>query len=613
VIATASVDAEQLAELRRWLQAVDALTDAVNSTRSLAAILDLVANKARELLGFDFCAVLLPDPQRLNLVITGWSGLSAEYVARVNADRPVRLAVVGAEQAPSSKAFKTARPVCVTDIAAEPEFTPWGGVAREQGYRAMVSVPLTAGGAVVGTLNGYHAAVHHFTDYELQRLTLLANHAGIALTSARMVEEMHSLNESLRRQRDLLAKSEQIHQQLLAVALRGGGMAGIADVLSDLVSRPVVIEDAHGTVLAQTAGSTALPDDDALRSGPNGVDTVSPTAAIDSAGRGYVVWSVQLADEQVARVWLPGNVTDFSPIDERAVEHASIVISLEIVRRRTGIEVEHRLRGELLADILSGADPASASVRERAQRLGHDLSSPHAAIVGCLDTTGSRREATAYQRALNAVAELAAGNDPRPLVAMHRGQIVALWPLHPIDATGSEPEQRTQLLLAADRVRRAMAATPDNVGATVAVSDLGHQTYTQAYRIARGALRVAVQSGRLHTTVSMQDLGVSGLLLQLDDPRQLLEFADRTLHDVREHDRTRGTALLHTLRTYLDQDLHRSHTAQVLHVHPNTVTQRLQRIEILTALDLAQPSTVVQVKAALMLLDIAEGDEARSR
>ena len=291
VIATASVDAEQLAELRRWLQAVDALTDAVNSTRSLAAILDLVANKARELLGFDFCAVLLPDPQRLNLVITGWSGLSAEYVARVNADRPVRLAVVGAEQAPSSKAFKTARPVCVTDIAAEPEFTPWGGVAREQGYRAMVSVPLVAGGAVVGTLNGYHAAVHHFTDDELARLTLLANHAGIALTSARMVEEMHSLNESLRRQRDLLAKSEQIHQQLLAVALRGGGMPGIADVLGDLVSRPVVIEDAHGTVLAQTAGSTALPDGDAF----DPVRTVStrsrrpprstPPAAATSSGR----------------------------------------------------------------------------------------------------------------------------------------------------------------------------------------------------------------------------------------------------------------------------------------------------------------------------------------
>ena len=466
MIATAPVDAEPLAELRRWLQAVDALTEAVNSTRSLAAILDLVANKARELLGFDFCAVLLPDSQRLNLVITGWSGLSAEYVARVNADRPVRLtpddgSEPAAAQAPSSKAFKTARPVSVTDIAAEPEFTPWGGVAREQGYRAMVSVPLVAGGAVVGTLNGYHAAVHHFTDYELERLTLLANHAGIALTSARMVEEMQSLNESLRRQRDLLAKSEQIHQQLLAVALRGGGMAGIADVLSELVSRPVLIEDAHGTVLAQTTGSMASPGNDALRTGPNGVDAVSPTAVIDSAGRSHVVWSVQLADEQVARVWLPGNVTDFSPIDERAVEHASIVISLEIVRRRTGIEVEHRLRGELLADILGGADPASASVRERAQRLGHDLSSPHAAIVGDLDMAGSRRQATAYQRALNAVAELAAGSDPRPLVAMHRGQIVALWPLLAINgATDIGQQPRDQLVRAADGVQTGNGGDP---------------------------------------------------------------------------------------------------------------------------------------------------------
>jgi DNA-binding PucR family transcriptional regulator len=45
-------------------------------------------------------------------------------------------------------------------------------------------------------------------------------------------------------------------------------------------------------------------------------------------------------------------------------------------------------------------------------------------------------------------------------------------------------------------------------------------------------------------------------------------------------------------------------------VHPNTVTQRLQRIEILTALDLAQPSAVVQIQAALMLLDVAQSDQS---
>ena len=52
----------------------------------------------------------------------------------------------------------------------------------------------------------------------------------------------------------------------------------------------------------------------------------------------------------------------------RAVEHASIVISLELLRMRTAAEVEHRLRGELLADLLGGGSVISEQVPQRAQR-----------------------------------------------------------------------------------------------------------------------------------------------------------------------------------------------------------------------------------------------------
>ena len=221
-------DAETLAELRRWLSTVNALTEAVNSAQSLPSILELVAQQCPVVVGLRFLC-----------------GAAARSAAGESGDhgleRPVR-GVCGpgergspgaadagdAGQAPSSKAFTNGRAVSIRDIAVEPEFTPWGGVAREQGYRAMVSVPLSAGGAVVGTLNGYHAGVHDFREQDIERLTLLANHAAIALTSARMARETQSLNESLRQQTDLLTKSEQIHQQLLAVALRGGGLPGIA-------------------------------------------------------------------------------------------------------------------------------------------------------------------------------------------------------------------------------------------------------------------------------------------------------------------------------------------------------------------------------------------------
>ncbi|MEU9290703.1 GAF domain-containing protein [Streptomyces sp. NPDC048275] len=611
----ASSGAESLAELRRWLDAVYALTTAVNSGRSLREVLDLVAETARSLLGFDFCGVLIPDPARRNLVIEGWSGLSAEYVARVNSDRPVRLQGDNVHDAPSSRAFRSGLPVAVRDIAGEPQFTPWGGVAKEQGYRSMLSVPLVAGAEVVGTLNGYHSAVHTFTDHEIERLTLLANHAAIALTSAQMVEELQQLNSSLRRQRDLVTKSEQIHERLLAVALRAGGLDGIVTTLADLVSRPVLVEDARGTVLARTGPPAQLPSTDAragLALDPDGYGLQQPGAGIVREKGAYVTATVQLAGEVVARVWLPRGEAELSPLEERALEHASIVISLELFRLRTGVEVEHRLRGELLADILSGTPTDSRPLRERADRLGHDLSRPHVAFVGQLDVATEPRRSLAYQRALAHVAELAAKYTPRPLIAMHKGAVVALWPLDSVHspATAGATDDKERIALVASSVRRAMASVPDADGATVAVSGTEQRTFQQAYRTARGALNVALRTGRCDTTVTPDHLGVAGLLLQLNDAQQLTAFADRTLAEVRQHDLRRGTHLLQTLRVYLDSRLSKTEAAQRLNVHPNTVSQRLRRIEVLAGLDLSAPSTIVEVGAALMLLEVAEGGQS---
>lgn len=569
-------DEAALTELRRWLTAVDRLTRAVNSGDRLRDVLDLVADSARELLGYDFCAVLLPDPTGGHLVITGWSGLSDEYVATVNADRPVRLALGGQGQAPSGRAFSSGRIVAIADIAAEPQFVPWGGVARDQGYRAMVSVPLIADGSVLGTLNGYHSRVHDFGRDEVERLTLLASHAAIALTSARLVDR-------LRDQAELLGRSEQIHRQLLDVALGGGGVSGIGDALAGLIGRPVLIGDADGRVLGSSGMQPAL-----------AVGAPLP----DLLPAGARPWAVHVAGDVAARIWVPA--ADLSPLDRRAVEHASLVLSLELTRLRTAVEVELRLRGELLAEVLAGAAVDGPAVRDRAARLGHDLSVPGAVVVGQTDPLDPERRPATEQRVLAAVADLAGRFRPRPLVGTHRGRLVVLWP-----ASATGPVQApADAADAAEAVRRAMRAVPGVATATVAVAG-PPSGYPEAHRIARGALEIALAGGRSDVTVTLDGLGVSGLLLQLDDPAPLLAFADRTLAQVRRHDARRGTRLMQTLRSYLDHRQNRAATAAALHLHPNTVTQRLQRIQALARLDLTDPEAVVQARTALTVLDAA--------
>jgi len=142
-----------------------------------------------------------------------------------------------------------------------------------------------------------------------------------------------------------------------------------------------------------------------------------------------------------------------------------------------------------------------------------------------------------------------------------------------------------------------MRSVPGVISATVAVAGpvSGHP---QAFRTARGALELAVAGGRTDVTVTLDRLGVAGLLLQLDDTTQLIGFADRTLGAVREHDAARGTHLLATLRHYLSHGQSRAATAAALHLHPNPVTQRPARIQALTGLDLTDTAAAVQLRAA---------------
>ena len=588
------------AELLTWLAALRALSAAATSDNNkLQEVLDLVAETARTLLGFDFCGVLTPDAAGESLVITGSSGLSALYIDRVNTDRPVRLD----SGSPSSQAFHSGQPVAFRDITAEPEFMPWGGVAREQGYRAIVCVPLVAGDEILGTLNGYYTPVHTFTSYEIERLTLLANHAAIALTSASRLDQLRQLNESLREQRDALTRSEQIHERLLGVTLRSGGLDGIVAVLTELIGRPVLIDDSRNIMLAKAGDDTQLPDE-AWRAGA----VIDPAAAstpivVGSAADPAVRFGVaiaKLSDDVAARIWFPTSNTELDPVAVRAVEHASIVVSLELLRIGTAVEVEHRLRGELMADLLSGGVVISDQVLQRAQRLGHDLSRPHVAIVGALSSTGESAETRIYQRSLSLVGDLVATYQPRPLSAMHRGNIVTLWPI-----ADDRAEARSAV---AALVQRAMGAVARTVDATVAVSTQAAGTdtsYGEVYRTAKGALDIAMRAGRMNSVVELGDLGVLGLLLQLDDPAQLVAFARRTLGPVLDYDDLHNTDLVHTLRTYFASRHDRNRAAGKLHIHPNTVTQRLRRVEQLCAADLADPAVTLQFSAALTVQDVA--------
>ena len=73
------------ASLRSWMSAVSEIVRSVNAAEPLASVLTRVAEQACELIGFEFCAVMLADERRECLQIAGWRhsrGSSASITAQ---------------------------------------------------------------------------------------------------------------------------------------------------------------------------------------------------------------------------------------------------------------------------------------------------------------------------------------------------------------------------------------------------------------------------------------------------------------------------------------------------------------------------------------------------
>ncbi len=589
-------------DLQRWLEEIARIAAAVNKPVSLPALLDLVSETAARLLGYDFCAVLLPDAAERALIIEGSYGLSPSYVQQVNADHPVALVPNNEPQAPSSRAYLTQMSVRIADTAADETFLPWGGVAREQGYRSMISVPLLVSGEALGTLNCYLRRAHEFGQEETELLGMLANQAGAAIATARLrsrevatIDDLRALNASLEEQYALLQRGDAVHGQLTAVALRGGGVQGVAQALGELLELPVTVtEEPVREVLVSVPWDERVidvPDLDGLvvTNGlvPGAVAQVVPGRPGEDP---LVVTSVLLGSEEVARIWLPGPLEGLTSLDIRAVEHAATVCALELLRSRTALEVEWRVSGELVTDLLTGNPATVGTVTQRAQRLGHDLTRPHAVLVA-----GGPEADTAT--VLSVARALAGRSSPRALVTSIGNDVVVVWPAD----DPAEPRAR------ADEMHRLLRRSQPHRTLTVAVLPPCHALadYPSAFRKGRGAVALAGLRGTGDGVATLDGLGLHGLLLQVEDVGELLRFADSVLRPLRDHDAARGTSLEETLVAYLRHDLNTAATAATLFVHPNTVGLRVRRAEQLLGMSTTSVLALAELRVALGAEEVA--------
>ena len=535
-------------------------------------ILAAIVRRARALLGTDVAYLTLYDAEAGDTFMRATDGsVSARF-------QSVRLSL---GDGLGGLVASTHRPYWTADYFADERFSHTGVIdtaVGDEGLVAICGTPLLVESQFVGVLFAANRAPRPFSHEEVALLGSLAALAAVSIVQTRAaaetaeaLERLSEAHAAVHRHTAGVERAAAAHDRFAELVLAGGGVDDITAALAELTGGWVVLLDETGRRLGRTGPApTQLPVLDAARRG---------SGRLVRAGGMWAV-TVKAASEQLGYLVI-GGVEELDDPDRRTIERAGVVTALLLLFERASADAEQRVRTDLVSDLVSGrGDVAVRAARARSQGL--DLDHQHVVLV-------ARGRPGEPRRALVMSAHAAVGEGA--LVGEHDGDVVALVP--------SRDAQECAARVAA-RMSRSAEVTVGGAGPATSVEDVP-RSYADAHRTTAALLAL----GRAGTGGSAQCLGFAGLVS--GSAPDVSGYVTRVLGPVLDYDRTRGTDLLGTLEAYYAAGGSPRHAATRLHVHANTVAQRLERVGLLLGKDWQRPEPSLDLQLALRLHRLMPG------
>ena len=211
------------------LAVVAEIASAMLSPLELRQVLDVALEKASRAIGAPSGSITLLTPAKDRLEFAAVYGLSPGY-----GDKFRQMGLLPADDSsPSGRAVSTGKTYWVRDVNRHPLCKAWKHITVGEGVRALISVPLVAGGEPLGTLNQYMAEPHRFRAPEVRLLEVVAQQISLAIERARLYDRLKQQHEAVsaasdRKSRFLASMSHELRSPLTAIV-------GFADLLGQQI------------------------------------------------------------------------------------------------------------------------------------------------------------------------------------------------------------------------------------------------------------------------------------------------------------------------------------------------------------------------------------------
>ena len=279
---------------------------------------------------------------------------------------------------------------------------------------------------------------------------------------------------------------------------------------------------------------------------------------------------------------------DLSPAELDSLQQACNYLSLEVAKQQAVHAIEQRFAGEVL-DMVQAGPHREGDVAQRLRAFGVDPTGQIAVLAVAVADAAADESVDMTE----AITGFLVDRSLAALVAAGTRETIALvsWP---------QSLGRSLRTLAED-LQRTVDRGVEDARVLVGIGGIsdGSAGLRDVLVQARETCR-AMQHQRGGPEIqAFSDLNNHRLLLGMLGDDTLSRFSEGVLGALRDHDRRRGGDLEPTLRAFLELDGSYAETAAHLHVHVNTLRQRLTKITELTRRDPRRTNDRVDLVLAL--------------
>ncbi|WP_194291485.1 helix-turn-helix domain-containing protein [Cumulibacter manganitolerans] len=454
-----------------------------------------------------------------------------------------------------------------------------------EGAVSVLAVPLVAGDEVIGTLCVATRTETRFHPEQIALLTAFADHGAVILQGARLLAQAQTsaeeAGEARRRLAALVERMEQAHNdhvELTECVLRGQSVAQVAAVLATSMRREVFILDTDGQPLVDSPahfpveGCWRHPEVVAAIATSRSTGRYVPTSAPGVAG----VVAVLAGDTHLGSLVVTRTAELLDPVQLKTIEDAARIMALLRLKQDAQADAEERVRGDLLHDLVEPGSRGTEEVRIRARARGLNLDELTRLFI--VSAGSDRAEVLRTLRTMPA----------RPsLVAEHAGVVLVVFAESArTDGKHLHRWVRARLRLPVLVVEAPHASSCDEVAAR--------------YREARRCLDMLPALGIHDAAVAT---AAYRPYLRLFEPNadDIDEFIRTLIGPLLDRDEDRGTELLQTVSTFAECNASTSRTARALHLHSNTILQRISRVDELLGPAWREPDDFFRIQVAIRL------------